>query len=51
MGEGGGGGKEDAGGELAGEDLSQRLCQEGQVLDEVKTSEKNDNLITSTVIR
>ena len=36
MGEGGGGGKEDAGGELAGEDLSQRLCKEGEVLDEVK---------------
>ena len=35
MGEGGGGGKEDAGGELAGEDLSQRLCPEGEVLDEV----------------
>ena len=35
MGEGGGGGKEDAGGELAGEDLSQRLRQEGEVLDEV----------------
>ena len=35
MGEGGGGGKEDAGGELAGEDVSQRLHEEGEVLDEV----------------
>ena len=35
MGEGGGGSKEDAGGELAGEDISQRLHPEGEVLDEV----------------
>ena len=35
VGEGGGGSKEDEGGELAGEDVSQRLHPEGEVLDEV----------------
>ena len=43
MGEGGGGRKEDEGGELAGEDVSQRLHPEGEVLDEVIVSRIHTN--------
>ena len=38
-----GGSKEDEGGELAGEDVSQRLHPEGEVLDEVIVSRNHTN--------